>query len=127
MNLHLPYHIKLRRTHDFEVEYRFLTAKEGGRKTGLPFQGYRCNFYYETHQTKQNNSYTIWPEFLYNNKDLFMQTDKPVLIAGKARIWIMSEEMREFHRQNIKVGLSAYFMEGKKKIAECTVISISGL
>ncbi|MCR6640423.1 MAG: hypothetical protein NVV82_15845 [Sporocytophaga sp.] len=125
MNTHQPYNERLGHPHDFVVEYRYLTAEEGGRQSGPPFQGIRSDFSYEHENQKTNQVYMIWPEFLNDKGELFME-DKRVPSSGTARMWIINNQMRAFHQKNIKVGLTGYFIEGGKT-AICTVIEIAGL
>lgn len=122
MNIHQPYNERLGHPHDFVVEYRFLTAEEGGRRSVPPFQGIRSDFSYQ-HDDKV---YMIWPEFLDDKGELILETDKRVPSSGTARMWIINDQMRAFHQKNIKVGLTGYFIEGGKS-AICTVIEIVGL
>ena len=42
-------------------------------------------------------------------------------------MWIMSELLKEKHKQRIKVGQKGFFMEGHCKTAECEVIEVIGL
>ena len=51
---------------DFEVKYRFLTFEEGGRKTGPPYQGYRCDWLYKDDLVESSalREYMIWPIFM---------------------------------------------------------------
>lgn len=52
---------------DFEVQYRFLSAEEGGRKTGPPMQGYRSDWRYAEATTEELESqqiWVVWPVFI---------------------------------------------------------------
>jgi hypothetical protein len=42
-------------------------------------------------------------------------------------MWILSEEMREFHRKRIKVGTKGYWVLGPFKVANVTVIKLGAL
>ncbi len=46
---------------------------------------------------------------------------------GTARMWIVSGQMREVHRQRIKPGVRGYMVEGSRKVAEVEVIEVQGL
>jgi hypothetical protein len=118
---------KLNSIHDFEVKYRFLSFEEGGRKTGTPFQGYRCDWAYEGDDIKKTGIYMIHPEFTDNDeKVLALNTQIPV--AGIARMYILNKELRKtIHKKRIKVGVKGFFMEGNKHVAEAEVTRIIGL
>lgn len=47
-------------------------------------------------------------------------------MSGTARMWINRDEMREFHRERIKVGVKG-FMGGGTKLAEVEVIEVVSL
>ena len=116
-----------KRLHDFEVKYRFLSAVEGGRKTGSPFQGYRSDWAYEGDDISKTGIYMIHPEFLDNNGNV-LDKDVQVPISGIARMRILSEEMKGIiHRKRIKVGVKGYFMEGGRRVAEAEVTKVVGL
>lgn len=127
MTRHKPYHEGFGHPHDFVVEYRFLSEGEGGRQVGPPFQGYRSDFWYEQDNQATNQLFMIWPEFLDEDGNVIIETDKIVAVTGKARMWIVNENMRAFHQQRIKIGMTGYFMEGPNKVAVCKVTEISGL
>jgi len=42
-------------------------------------------------------------------------------------MWIANPTWRNYHKEKIKIGLKAFFMEGPRKVAECEVIEINGL
>ncbi|MBC7903291.1 MAG: hypothetical protein H7Y27_07695 [Gemmatimonadaceae bacterium] len=124
--MHNGYHVRLGHPADFRVAYRFYDQKEGGRKS-IPGQGYRSDFWYEFEGPYVTSIFMIWPEFEDPNGELIAETGVPVESSGTARMWVLIPERREFHRERIHVGLKAYFMEGSRKVAECTVIEILGL
>lgn len=110
---------------DFEVTYKFFTKEEGGRQSGLPFQGYRCDWLYDG-DDPSDGVYMIHPEFLGKNGEV-LEKEKPVPSQGTARMKIIFEEMRKYHQERIGEGVKGYFVEGSKKIAEATVTKILGL
>ncbi len=125
-NFYIPYEQKLHRPPDFRVKYRFYTEEEGGRKT-MPYQGYRCDFwYYHELQPNPHSIYMIWPEFEDTNGKIITDTTQPISRTGTASMLIIMPPMRALHRERITPGLTGYFMEGRR-IAECTVIEILGL
>jgi len=126
MNTHKSYNEILGHPHDFEVEYRILTEKEGGRKLP-PHQGIRWDFFYPNDQQDKYGVFIIWPEFIDSNGDIILTTETPIAITGKALMWIINPERRSFHISRIKEGLIGYSMEGKRKVAECIVTKIVGL
>lgn len=123
----VPYEKRRNRTHDFEVSYRFLDVSEGGRKTGMPFQGYRSDFLYEGDDPVKDGIWVIWPEFEDERRNVMLEEAVPVPQKGTARMWILSDDMRSHHIQNIKVGAKGYFVEGPKVVAECTVTKVNAL
>ncbi|MEM6807501.1 MAG: hypothetical protein AAF696_39250 [Bacteroidota bacterium] len=121
--MYQPYHIKLNRREDFKVHYKFYSAEEGGR-TSLPHQGIRSDFWYEHDNHTAKGIFMIWPEF--ENRDGILIKEGQVLPEGIARMWIVSEELRPYHKERITIGTKGYFLEGKRT-AECEVIDITGL
>lgn len=104
---------------DFEVEYRFYSFEEGGRKQ-LPLQGiYKCNWAYE--DDGPDCQHTIWPEFL-NNDGGILNADEIALPQGRANMWIVFEETRQDHAEHALLNKRGYFMEGPHKVAECRVV-----
>ena len=111
---------------DFEVRYRFLTSGEGGRRTGPPFQHYRCDWSYEGDDPSKG-IYSIYPEFLAQD-GLLIPEGVPVPISGIATMWILSHDMRvQVHRARIREGITGYFMEGARRVAEAVVTRVVGL
>lgn len=127
MKDHQPYIERLNRPPDFLVDYRFLTEEEGGRQSGPPRQGYRSDFWYEHDNQKPNQIFMIWPEFIDQQGNIVTRTDQPVSTSGRAQMWIVNNEMREFHQMRIRIGLEGFFMEGGRRVAICHVTEIIGL
>ena len=123
---HRPYKDVLKHEHDFEVEYKILTEAEGGRKT-LPFQGIRWDLWYDYQGKHQGQLFMIWPEFLDQDGEVIAHRDRPVPIAGKARMWIVNDAMRAYHQDKIEVGLLANAHEGGTVVARYVVTKIVGL
>ena len=70
----------------------------------------------------------IWPELLDENGQVVEdQTPGSAPHKGRANMWILSEEMREFHRKRIKVGTKGYWVLGPFKVANVTVIKLGAL
>lgn len=126
MKAHIPYEQIRERRCDFIVKYKFYAAEEDGRKTGPPFQGYRCDFKYAGEENLPP-AWMIWPEFLNENKSLIMDTCVPVPIEGLAQMWIIDPSMRQIHKTRVHIGTKGYFVEGMRKVAECEVIELVDL
>ena len=111
---------------DFEVRYRFLTSEEGGRRTGPPFQHYRCDWSYEGDDPSKG-IYMIYPEFVAEDGSLIPE-GVPVPVSGIATMWILSHDMRvQVHRERVCEGIRGYFMEGARRVAEAVVSRVVGL
>ena len=41
-------------------------------------------------------------------------------------MWIINNQLRKYHQERIKIGLTGYFIEGKR-VATCEIIEIIGL
>ena len=124
---HIPYFKRLNHREDFRVSYRFYSKLEGGRPN-TPFQGYRSDFWYvHPIYSRPGSIFMIWPEFESETGDEILDDRTNVAISGTAKMWIVTPQMRSFHKVGIKEGIVGYFMEGPKKIAECEVIEILGL
>jgi hypothetical protein len=123
--MHEPYETRLKHKADFRVKYRFRASENGGRKTGEPFQGIRCDFSFvgET----ENKMYMIWPEFEDNEGNVLLYNDRSVPNSGTARMWIINNEMRPFYYDKIKIGVKGNFREGLMLSADCEVIEILDL
>ena len=115
---------------DFEVSYRFFSEAEGGRRTGPPYQSYRCDWSYEDREVLEKTGvsvFQIWPIFLDATGEEF-PAEVQVPVSGKAAMWIIKPKMREqFHRAWVKEGTRGFFMEGGQRVAEATVTRIIGL
>ena len=107
---------------DFEVRYRFLTAAEGGRKTGPPGQGYRSDWSYEDKGIRDTGRlYVIWPIFL-DETGKIIEPNTFVPMEGIAQMFILNDELRNsLHLGRIAPGVRGYFMEGPNRVAEATV------
>ena len=123
MDFHTPYEQNKNRDCDFIVQYRFFSPEEGGRPNGNPVQGYRSDFMYFGDE-KIKHQWIIWPEFLDNEDNIILDKSLQVPTSGKAKMWILNEALTELHKGRIKIGLKAFFMEGRYKAAECEVIQI---
>ena len=126
MDFHKPYEQNRNRDCDFIVQYRFFSPEEGGRPNGNPVQGYRSDFMYSGDE-KIRQQWMIWPEFLDNEDSIILDKSLRVPTSGKAKMWILNEALLELHKGRIKIGLKAFFMEGRYIVAECEVIQIVNL
>ncbi|MCE2596474.1 hypothetical protein Q4519_08585 [Motilimonas sp. 1_MG-2023] len=118
------YSERTRRPPDFIVEYRFLTHDEGGRESP-PHQHTRWDFLYAGDDPKVDGINMIWPEFISEAGEVLPEGE--VSSSGKALMFILVDERREYHSSRIAVGTMGYFTEGSKKVAECKVTDIVGL
>ncbi|MGJ4748404.1 hypothetical protein ACQV5M_18725 [Leptospira sp. SA-E8] len=126
MNKWEPYSVKTSLIPDFEIMYEFFGELEGGRKT-LPFQGYRCDFKYETFENYSDEIYMIWPEFYTNDGSILLDLEIPVDKQGKAGMWIVDRTMRTYHRNYFREGTTGFLVEGPHKVAKVIVTQIVGL
>ena len=124
--MHIPYNSKLGRLPDFRVSYRFYSLEEGGRET-LPCQGIRSDFWYDHEGQRENVLFMIWPEFEDQHQEIILDNESPVPKEGTARMWIINDDFRTYHRKRIVVGTKGWFREGSKATAECEVIEILSL
>ncbi|MGS0747389.1 hypothetical protein [Halpernia sp. GG3] len=130
MERHISYEVIRHRPCDFIVKYKFYSKKEGGRRTGEPFQGYRSDYMYfedEVANIIESQMWMIHPEFLDSNDNIILDKTFPVPQIGKAKMWILNEKLFDIHKQRIKIGQKGFFMEGPTKTAECEVIEIVNL
>ncbi|MEQ9165095.1 MAG: hypothetical protein RLO12_02465 [Fulvivirga sp.] len=123
--MHESYEIRLGHRADFRVRYKFRSSEDGGRNTGTPFQGIRCDF--SIQGENENRQYMIWPEFEDESGELITNDDSHVPNEGTARMWVINPERRPIHYEKIKVGLKCNFREGAMYSADCVVIEILDL
>jgi len=112
---------------DFRVRYKWL-GKVGQRRPQKLFQHLRSDFLYAeiTDNPELDNYFMIHPEFeLEDGKPLSEDEDVPT--DGTAGMWIVREEMRDFHRERIKIGVKGFMMGGPDKLAEVEVIKVVSL
>lgn len=121
------YEKRLGRVHDFKVKYRLYKPEEGGRKTGVTYQGIRYDFAYEDFGTNDFNLHMIWPEFENENGDVITEDYEMVRELGTARMWVMVDHMRATHQNKIKIGTKGFMMEASRIMGECEVVEINGL
>jgi hypothetical protein len=110
----VPNNIEEQRRHlvglrkDFEVQYRFYSAEEGGRRTGPPFQGYRSDWLFDGDAVTQG-VYMIWPIFLDASGSI-LDTGAQVGDEGRAQMLIVNDELRRtIHAKRLKVGVARIF------------------
>ncbi len=124
--MHEPYNHKIKREPDFRVRYRFFSRDEGGRNH-LPFQGIRSDFWYEHPNHEANWLFMIWPEFENQNGEIILDNQIPVPKEGTARMWIINEQSRPYHKERIVIGTKGCFREGERATGECEVIELMAL
>ena len=109
---------------DFVVRYRFLSHAEGGRLSP-PHQHTRWDFLYEGEDPQGDGISMIWPEMISPSGSVLPEGEVPM--EGKALMFIVNPERREFHRVRISLGIRGFFVEGPHKVAECEVSEVLGL
>lgn len=111
---------------DFVVEYEMDLCDE--LKNAKPHQAMRINFLYEGDDPQMDGIHMIWPELLDEN-GVALRDALPgsAPVKGQAAMWIVSEDMREYHRKRLKVGAKGYWLSGSYKVANVTVIKLGGL
>ncbi|MDO7847154.1 hypothetical protein Q5H92_12350 [Hymenobacter sp. M29] len=110
---------------DFRVSYRLYSAAEGGRKTPH-FQHIRWDFSYEDENIgKPNQVFMIWPEFISSTGEVLPEGE-PMSRQGLADMFIVNPAFRNFHCQQIKVGVKGYVHEGQP-IGVCEVVAVLAL
>jgi len=112
------------RSPSFEVNYRFLSAEEGGRMTP-PHQHTRWDFLYKGDDPAKDSIWMIWPKFI--SQDGLVLPDGVVPSTGRALMFIVNLENVSYHRTRISIGAKGAFVEGPRRVAECEVVAIHGL
>ena len=92
-----------------------------------PSQGIKWDFSYKNSEHKSNELFMIWPQFLDEYGKVLPYTEEPVPTEGHAKMWIVDEKMKEYHRNKIYVGMRANGMEGTKVVANYVVTEIKEL
>jgi hypothetical protein len=93
----------------------------------MPFQGIRSDFSYDHPDHEANWVFMIRPEFEDQNGEVLLDNNTPVLKTGTARMWIISEQYRSYHKERIGIGTKGWFREGVSVTGECEVIEILAL
>ena len=124
--MHTPYKHSLERQPDFVVEYEINLCKE--LNNAKPHQGMRTDFLYYGDDPQTQGAYMIWPGFL-DEKGLPIDdtTHANVPKVGKANMWIVSENMREYHRNRLKVGTKGFWVCGPCKVATVVVVKLGDI
>lgn len=124
--MHYPFEDEQYRQPDFVVEYEIDLCDE--MKNAKPQQGMRTDFLYDGDDPQLDGVYMIWPELLDENGQVIEdKTPGSAPHQGRANMWILSGEMREFHRKRIKIGTKGYWVRGPFKVANVTVIKLGAL
>lgn len=123
--MYISFSEKTNNPFDFKVKYRFYSKKEGG-KLSMPRQGYRCDFAYANIDNLKNKVFMIWPEFEDDKGELIRDLNINVNSRGYARMWIVDSKLKQsIHKDVLKIGIKAFFMEGNKKVADLEVIEVT--
>jgi hypothetical protein len=83
-----------------------------------PTFGYSCPLYATLGRHNDNET---------ENGMVILRKETRVSPTGKAKMWILSTDFFEYHKNRLKVGTKGYFMEGPTITAECEVIELVGL
>jgi translation elongation factor EF-Tu-like GTPase len=112
--------------HDFEASIRIFSAAEGGR-TIPPWNRIRWDFNYAD-EMPTIALYMIHPLFVDASGDALADgMPMPIGIDLLARMTIVVEEMRPFHREKLSVGTRFFCCEGSRRCASGVVTKITGL
>jgi hypothetical protein len=122
MEAYTPYSDILKRLPDFRVKYQFLPKK--GDDYRYILQGNRFDFRYPNDGQLKNSHYMIWPEFEDNGGFTILDKWLPIQPSGTAKMWIVNQTLKEYHRLYLKVGSIGYITSGSEDIAICEVIEI---
>ena len=113
---------------DFEARIRFLSSEEGGRKS-QPFQGYVCDFKYESHYEGDppNQAWMIYPAFLDEQGALLPElAEIPTSVSAIFRV--LDPHYREtVHRKRMHVGTRFWLVEGSRRVAEGVITKFVGM
>ena len=119
--MHTRHKPELHNHPDFIVEYEIDLCDE--LKDAKPHQGMRTDFLYYGDDPQVEGIHMIWPELLdENGLPIDDKTPGSAPLKGKANMWIVSEEMREYHRNRLKIGTKGYWVRGPYRVANVTVI-----
>ena len=112
---------------DFEALVTIFTEAEGGRRSP-PNNGIRWDFGYADADGTEG-LYCIWPDFYARHDNAPLRTTPlPMGVELLGRFTILNHELRiTIHQPRIKVGTKFYCHEGSRRVAEGTVIAVTGL
>jgi len=122
MSVFTPYDQKYNRKPDFTVDYEYIHDQSD--YVMKMSQGMRSDFCYEE-DAKNGPSHMIWPEFLDNNGNVILDTETPIPDQGKAHMWVIVDEKRDYHRKRLCLGMKGYLMVGSHRIANVVVTDIA--
>lgn len=123
MKQHTPYQERLNRVPDFVVEYRI--DLEEKLKGGKPSQGMRVDFLYDGDDPGKEGIHMIWPEILDQSGEVITDPSPEAFPeTGKANMWIVSDERRQYHQKRLKAGTKGMWWRGGR-IAYVTVLEIN--
>ena len=125
MESYTSYFYTLKRLPDFRVKYQFLPRSDGNSPYVL--QGTRFDFRYSNDGPLKNSHYIIWPEFEDDGGLTVLSKWLPIQPSGTAKMWIINQNLREYHQQYLKVGLVGYMTSGSVDIAICEVVELMNL
>jgi len=103
---------------EFEANIYIYTEEEGGRHG---FNGIRWDFRYA--KDDGNDIYMIWAEFI-DGKGELISPDIKLIGTYRANMYVVKDEMKEFHKEKINVGVEFYMVDGAHKVAKGTVARV---
>lgn len=125
MESYEPYAATFKRRADFRVKYQLLPKPNDEPRYVI--QGSRLDFRYVNDGYLHNSHYIIWPEFEDNGGFIILDKWTPVEPVGTARMWIVNQNLIEYHRAHLKIGTIGYMVGGGGDIATCEVIEMLNL
>lgn len=125
-NVHIPFSQGTDRQPDFIVEYEIDLCVE--MKNAKPHQGMRTDFLYDGDDPQVDGIFMIWPELLDESGEVIKDsTPGSAPAKGRANMWVLADEMKEYHANRLSVGTKGYWVRGSFKVANVTVVKLGSL
>lgn len=110
---------------DFRIIYSWLPQDEY-ELPQAPFQHMRSDFLYCGDDPEKEGIWCVYPEF-ENEKGEMLDEDATVPETGQATMWILSDELRDYHRNRLVLGSKGFLVTGSRKIASVKVVELLAL
>jgi hypothetical protein len=75
----------------------------------------------------KNSHYIIWPEFEDGGGFTILDKWLPIQPLGTAKMWIVNQNLKDYHQLYLKAGSVGYMTRGSADIATCEVIELINL